>query len=341
MESSWTDLEHIRKRPGMYVGCTTTQGVLVVVFEAIDNAIDQFLAGQASRVAVAVRGNNVTVTDDGAGFPFDTLDEHGQSMGTKYLTNHHNSNTADDHSPHIHCFAYGCGLFSLNALTERLTISSWRNGRLWRQEFSRGVPAHAAALIPTEESGKGTTLGFIIDPQIFPKSEPNLEALGGKLKTAAHLFPGLQVQFQDITYCFPNGLGDLIQERLAELQHAIPVDDPWRERPPFYTQVACEDFSIQAAAYGDARDETEWLTFANGACTVEEGTHRTAFQQALVRRVGWRPAVAAVSVTMHQPHFAGPTKTQLDVPTMKDAFVDAITPDLKRYCAEHRIGKSK
>ena len=336
-----TDRELIRKRPGMYVGCTTHQGVLVVVFEAIDNAIDQFLAGQATQIEVRVSGNDVTVTDDGAGLPFDVLDEHGQSLGTKYLTNYHNSNTADDHSPHIHCFAAGCGLVSLNALTERLAISSWRNGGLWRQEFSRGVPAYAAALIPTDETGRGTTLEFTIDSQIFPKSEPDVAKLGDHLKTAAYLFPGLKVQFQDNVYCFPNGLGDMIQERVADLAHALSVGNPWRERAHFYTHVTYRDFCIQAAAYGEASDETEWLTFANGARTLEEGTHRTAFQQALVRRAGWRPAIAAVSVTMHEPHFAGPAKTRLDMPTMKDAFVDAITADLKRYCEEHGIGKSK
>jgi DNA gyrase subunit B len=340
MESLSTWIELIRSRPGMYVGSVAPQGVLVVVFEAIDNAIDQFLAGHATQLGVSVIGNRVTVTDDGAGFPFDVIDENGQSLGTRYLTTYHNSNTADNHSPHVHCFAVGCGLCSLNALTERLTVSSWRDGQLWRQEFSRGAPAYEATTIPIDESGRGTTLEFTIDSQIFPKSEPDIAKLGDQLKTAAYLFPGLSVRFQDATHCFPRGVGDLIQERIADLKHDLPVDDPWRERSHFYMQLKCKDFDIQAAAYGDASGKTEWLAFANGARTFEEGTHQMAFQQALVRRVGWRPAIATVCVTMHQPHFAGPARSRLDVPTLKNAFVDALTPELKQYCKQHGIGKA-
>ena len=158
----------------------------------------------------------------------------------------------------------------------------------------------------------------------------------------AFLFPGLNVRYQDESFVYTNGLADLIRDRIdhpAVLDSKITASDAWKSRPMFYMNKDCGDFQIQAAAYGDSSPETEWLCFANGACSLEEGTHREAFQQALVRRVGWRPAIAAVSVIMTSPQFVGPTRSKLEVPQMKTAFVDAISPDLKNYCTVHKLGR--
>ena len=339
--AEWDDLTHIRRRPGMYIGGTDARGVLGTVFESIDNAIDQFLAHKATQVVVKVSGNNIVVCDDGPGYPFDLHDDRGMSLGTSYLTTLHSTNTADDHSPHIHCFSIGCGLFCLNALSEKLTISAWRSGSLWRQEFSRGVPLTEAAIVQTG-TGRGTTVDFVLDSQIFPNPRPDSKQLREELRRMAFMFPRLIVHHQDESFVFTNGLADLVRDRIdhpAVLDSRISVSEAWKSRPVFYINKDCGDFQIQAAAYSDTSPETEWLCFANGARSFEEGTHREAFQHALVRRVGWRPAIAAVSVIMTSPQFVGPTRSKLDVPQMKTAFVDAISPDLKNYCTVHQLGR--
>lgn len=330
----------------MYIGCTSSVGAITVAFEAIDNAIDQFLSKQATKVSVTVEDNRIVISDDGAGYPFDLYDENGDSLGTHYLTTLHNKNTADDHTPHIHCMTIGVGLFCLNAVTERLTVSSWRNGSLWRQDFSRGVALNAADVVQSG-TGRGTTVDFILDTQIFQGLGSNLrglrldlDRLAEQLKLRAYIFPGLKILFQGNEYMYRDGMADLIRERIAQpiSRSRIAVSDAWMDRPVFYMRYDCNDFQMQAAAFGETVDKTEWLAFANGACSLEEGTHCMAFKQALARRVHWRPSIAAISVVMNNPEFSGPTKTRLDIPSMKNAFVEAISPNLKEYCLKNRLG---
>ncbi|MEX0726208.1 MAG: hypothetical protein WD065_08065 [Planctomycetaceae bacterium] len=335
------DLESIRTRAPRYIGDKSTRGVHIVVFEAIDNAIDQFLRKDATRIVVSVDGKHVIVSDDGAGYPFDRLDNEGHSLGTTYLTSFHDKNTADDHVPHVHCLTIGCGLFCLNALSEKLIVSSWRNGQFWRQEFSRGL-ALTAAQVVTTGIGRGTTVDFVIDSQIFPNSAPDVLRLGSQVMSSAYLFPGLRFLYQEKEYCFVNGLKDLVSDHVANPESRISGPDAtsnWSDRPVFYTQHECDDFYLQAAAFGETDQETEWLMFANGAQSFAGGTHLVAFRQVLSRRVRWRPAVAAMSVTMMNPQFSGPTRTFLDVPQMKKAFVEALSPDLRAYCEKYGIGR--
>ena len=126
---------------------------------------------------------------------------------------------------------------------------------------------------------------------------------------------------------------------LVENEFIVEASQMWHDRPVFYSQHKYNHFEIQAAAFGDADNETEWFTFANGGQTLDGGTHQAAFQQALVQSVRWRPAIAAISVTMMNAKFSGPSRSWLDVPEMKNHFVDAISPDLKDFCKSHRIGK--
>ncbi len=113
-----SDLEHIRLRPGMYIGSTCQFGIQHLVFEAVDNAVDQFLANKVREIVVQGVGKTIRVSDDGEGYPFDRMDAEGMSLGVKYLTQRHNTNTVDDHTPHVHANGFGCGLFALNALSQ-------------------------------------------------------------------------------------------------------------------------------------------------------------------------------------------------------------------------------
>jgi DNA gyrase subunit B len=336
------DLEHIRMRPGMYIGCTNQRGVQTLVFEAIDNAIDQFLGGRSSEVRVEVDGVRVVVSDDGPGYPFDVPDESGtSSLGEQYLTTFHNSNTADNHSPHVHCMVIGCGLIALNALSVSLVISTWRNGRLWRQEYSRGRARSAPRVVDTG-NGCGTRMEFVIDSEIFPGLEVDEAHLLSQLKVCSFLFPGLRIRFQDRSFFAPNGLADMVRERMMRKEacdQESPPSDCGTSTPVFFINSECDQFTLQVAASGTTASETFWEPFANGTRSIEEGTHFEVLQQVLARRVRWRPAMAAISVIMKEPRFAGPTKTHLDMPEMKDLLVKAIAPPLKDYCQQHRLGR--
>lgn len=145
--------ELVRLRPAMYIGSTDEAGLDHLIIELFDNSVDQFLAGEASNVNVEITGNSVRVTDDGPRLPFDMQhDALGESLATQYLTNFHNSPTADGHVPHIHFDAVGCGLFVVNYLSSLMTCRSWRGTNLWEQQFVQGEQTLLPELLQPERA---------------------------------------------------------------------------------------------------------------------------------------------------------------------------------------------
>ncbi|MFO0943375.1 MAG: ATP-binding protein [Pirellulales bacterium] len=216
-----SDLEHIRRRPSMYVGSTSQSGILQLVFEAVDNAVDQFLANKVRQMVVQIVGNTIRVSDDGEGYPFDRVDADGVSLGVKYLTQCHNTNTVDDHTPHVHANGWGCGLCVLNALSQRLEITSVRGGKLFHQSYSRGVAESPIREFDANLT-QGTTIEFELDEQIFGDQVVDLELLGYKLRRLSFLFPGLVVRFQEEMFESKMGLVDLIRCDMGiESQHTF------------------------------------------------------------------------------------------------------------------------
>lgn len=342
-DSELSDREHVRKRPGMYIGSVDERGVLHLVFEAIDNAVDRFLRHEAIQVVISIEKDQVTVTDDGNGYPLDQFDLDGFSLGSKYLTQIHNQNTADEHVPHVHCMSFGAGLFTLNSLTEKLHVCSWRNGECWKQEFSRGIASSDARVIG-EGNGRGTTVDFILDSQIFPITHPNVTKLGKLLKPVPYLFPGLRLVFQGTEFRCENGLAGFVLDRFetpetpetAEPQYANR--DRWVNRTAFYLHHTCDEFDLQVAAFGETDAETEWLGFANGGPSFEGGTHVEALRHSLAEQVGWKPAIASISAILMSPQFSGPTRTRLDIPEFSQRFKNVIAPSLFEYCNQWQLG---
>ncbi|MGB7344920.1 MAG: ATP-binding protein [Pirellulaceae bacterium] len=313
-----SDLEHVRRRPGMYVGDSNQRGLHHLVVELLDNVVDQYLALRATTIRVSIDGEMLEVIDDGLGLPFDQVDDVGESLATKYLTKFRfDAPTADGHTPHVHLGGWGVGLRIVSALTATCEVSSWRNGVLWRQTFSHGEPVGPAEVVAHGDR-RGTTIRLTIDRSIFPTvnwEESRVETL---LKKAAYLFPGFKVETPSIEFSAPSGLADWAAAHADELddakvhqQHALSLDH------------TCDDYRLQVAITGTGSRDTQWHAFANGNTSSEGGSHLEALKLALWKR-NLRPSVAMIHLTLESPRFAGPTKSKLHAPELRAPICDVI-----------------
>ena len=322
---------NIRRRPAMYVGGTDVNGMTQLVWELVANSVDQFLAGHATGVRVVTSGNHVEVSDDGIGLPFDVAEVNSGNLASSYLQRLHVTASADGHAPHVHCGGlHGIGLVAVNVLSSTLHCEAWRNGQLWCQDFQRGVPAGAAHVTQTGD-GRGTRIVMCPDSEIFGETSFDELRMRKHLFEIAHLHPGLRAEFNDEVFRSKHGLADYvaIQEPPCRLYGLI-------DRPVFCTAERIGDISVNAAAVGQA-EETVWKTWVNGVETIS-GSHVNGFMNAL-QDAGWRPAVAAIHVVMHDPRFAGPTREKLDAPKAAAEIRTGLGPRLSEFCRTHRLGK--
>jgi len=220
-----TDLEHIRKRPSMYIGDTTVRGLHHIFDELLDNSIDQFLAGNATAVTASTTGSTLKFSDDGPGLPFDEPCENADSLATYYLTEvRRNSPTADGHTPHIHLGGWGCGLRIVTALTEKCHVTSVRNKSLWRKSFTKGI-ADGSATVTSQRGTPGTTYDLTIDREIF-SNDWCQQRIDRRMKDAAYLFPGFRVQSPSLRFVAPQGLADLAVD-FTNNTSAASADNVW------------------------------------------------------------------------------------------------------------------
>lgn len=316
-----SELEHIRCRPGMYIGSTSQYGIQHLVFEAVDNAVDQFLANNVRKIVIQIVGKTIRVSDDGKGYPFDRMDAEGVSLGVKYLTQRHNTNTVDDHTPHVHANGWGCGLCVLNALSQRLEITSFRSGKMFRQSYSRGVAESPIREFDANGS-HGTTVEFELDEQIFGDQLVDMELLRPKLRRLSFLFPGLVVRFQEEEFESRRGLVDLIS-----------CDMGIESQPVFSICVQQGGTIIAAAAVGNTDGQTQISSFANAVPTLDGSSHVNGLKRAL-RRAKWKPAGAAISVILSDPNYAGPTRQQLYMPGLDKRISDVLATAIKHFRTE-------
>ena len=316
-----SDLDHIRRRPGMYIGSTGQTGIQHLVFEVVDNAVDQFLANKATCIVVRIVGRTIHIDDNGEGYPFDYLDVDGVSLGVKYLTRIHNSNTVDNHTPHIHANGFGCGLFALNALTQRLVVTAVRSGTLFRQSYSRGVLV-SSTQEPDASGALGTAVEFELDEMIFGNQMVDIEQIRIKLRRLSFLFPGLAVHFQEEKFHSTKGLVDLLRTEMGI-----------ESQPVFSICLQLGGTIVAAAAAGNTDQRTEIASFANAAPTIENSSHVKGLKRAL-RRAKWKPAGAAISVILSDPSFAGPTRQVLHMPGLEKPISDLLAVAIKQFRSE-------
>jgi DNA gyrase subunit B len=327
-------IEQVRYRPGMYFGSTDEPGVEHLIYELVSNVLDLYLVNRATFVQVTLNGDRIIVIDDGPGFAFDEpSDIAGISLATKSLTHVHWTGSEDNHAPHVHMTNWGLGIAPIGYVAAQFNIQSWRNGSLWEQRFVRGIAQDIPKIIRQgsgflAETGRecGTTIELIPDPEIFGESQARPNAVRKALFETAHLTAGLKIGFQEEQFHAPTGLemlGTLLLDPVCPLLY--------NENPTsFHIKLRHENIAIEAAIFGQKKSPARQLSWVNGANTPEHGSHLNGLKQAL-QEIGWKPELMLIHVVMFDPVFAGPVKSQLDVPYIQEIVKNTLLEPLRQY----------
>lgn len=329
-------LEGVRKRPAMYIGSTGEMGLHHLVYEVVDNSVDEALAGHATQISVTIHlDNSVTVVDDGRGIPV-AMHDSGISAAEVVMTKLHAGGKFDANSYKVSGGLHGVGVSCVNALSEALTLEIWRDGHTWEQEYSKGIP-----LGPLEQAGKtrktGTKVTFMPDTSIFTVSAFKYDVLATRLREMAFLNAGLKIILEDEreerephTFHFEGGIAEFVT-------YLARGKSPLHPEPIHFSGVRDmndgEKVEIEVALqYNDSYQEVVF-SFANTINTVDGGTHLAGFRSALTRTInayGVREGLfknqktgltgddaregltAVVSVKLPQPQFEGQTKGKLN-----------------------------
>src|SRR3954470_19711494 len=346
-------LEAVRKRPAMYIGSTGEPGLHHLVYEVVDNSIDEALAGFCDLVNVTIHiDNSVTVIDNGRGIPVD-MHESGKSAAEVVLTVLHAGGKFDNDAYKVSGGLHGVGVSVVNALSEELNLEIWRDGRVYQQSYERGHPLTDLQATGTTKR-RGTKVRFKPDPQIFETIEFSFDTLAQRLRELAFLNGGVTITLDDERdqgkshrFHYEGG----IREFVTHLnKNKAVVNDA-----PIYMQAQKDRIDVEIALqWNDGYSETVY-TFANNINTHEGGTHLSGFRSALTRTINAYAAannlakdlkesvggddireglVAIISVKIPQPQFEGQTKTKLGNTEVKGIVEQIVNEKLGTYLEE-------
>ncbi len=343
------DLEAVRKRPAMYIGSTGEQGLHRLVWEVVDNSVDEALAGFCTEIDVTVHtDNSVTVIDNGRGIPVDLHRKMRLPAAEVVMTKLHAGGKFDTQSYKVSGGLHGVGVSVVNALAGWLDLEIWRDGQVYEQSYARGKPT--SKLKATGKTNKtGTKVTFHPDPQIFPRINFNCDTLVQRLRELAFLNKGLRITLKDerndkkAEFCYHGGIAELVR-LLNKGKQVLHPEAIYAEgqRSLGAKQGTLElEFAIQ---YNDSYAENVF-SFANTINTVDGGTHLSGFRSALTRTINRcatqlallknepdalsaddvrEGLTAVISVRLPQPQFEGQTKGKLnsDIKGHVEAFVN-------------------
>jgi DNA gyrase subunit B len=347
-------LEAVKRRPGMYIGSTGPRGLHHLVWEIVDNSIDEALAGYCTEISVTVHpDNSVSVSDDGRGMPVGKMDKYGKSAAEVIMTTLHAGGKFDGEGYKVSGGLHGVGASVVNALSAWLEIEIRRDRHVFVQRYERGFPTgeikKARKLKKGEETG--TTVRFLPDPEIFTETrEFSFDTLTRRFRESAFLNKGLKISLLDereegreIAYRYEGGIRDFVE-------HINEAKDPVH-KTIFYFEREEEVGDVEVAMQWNSSFQDSVFTFANNINTHEGGTHLSGFRAALTRTINdyargkgllkekeenlsgddIREGLAAViSVKLKEPQFEGQTKTKLGNTEIK-GLVESNT---NRYLAE-------
>ncbi len=347
-------LSAVRKRPAMYIGSTSVQGLHHLVYEVVDNSIDEALAGYCDEIQVIIHvDNSVTVVDNGRGIPVDIHPAKKRPAAEVVMTVLHAGGKFDSDSYKVSGGLHGVGVSVVNALSSRLELEIRRNNKIYRQNYERGIPT-GDLVEDGETKRRGTRILFWPDPEIFETTEFSFETLSQRIRELAFLNAGVKIEISDErsdkshTFHYEGGIVSFV-EYLNRAKTAL------HPKPILFTGTK-EGVEIEIAIqYNDAYDE-KIFSFANNINTHEGGTHLSGFKAALTRTMNTyatnnnllknmktaisgedlREGMAAVlSVKVPEPQFEGQTKTKLGNSEIKGYVETIMNEKLAEYLEEN------
>ena len=349
-------LEAVRKRPAMYVGSTDDRGLHHLVYEVVDNSIDEALAGHCETIGVTVHDDgSVSVTDDGRGIPVDTHEKYDKPAVEVVMTVLHAGGKFDNKSYQVSGGLHGVGVSVVNALSERLTVEVKREGAVYRQRFEAGAPVDDLERVREmdPDEGTGTTIRFWPDTGIFETTDFEFSTLGSRLRELAFLNSGVEITLADERddteqrFLYEGGIREFV-EYLNETKEPLHSE-------VIYFEDEAEDVHVEVAMQGTKELQGSIHAFANNINTREGGTHLTGFKTALTRVVNdyaedngllgdidgtltgediREGLTAVISVKHPDPQFEGQTKTKLGNSEVRGVVESAMHEHLGTYFEE-------
>jgi DNA gyrase subunit B len=357
-------LEAVKRRPAMYIGSTGARGLHHLVWEIVDNSIDEALAGHCTEISVTVRpDNSVSVADDGRGMPVGKMDKYGKSAAEVIMTTLHAGGKFDGQGYKVSGGLHGVGASVVNALSEWLEMEIRRDGHVWTQRYERGFPKGEMkkARKLKKGEGTGTTIRFLPDPEVFTETqEISFDTLSRRFRESAFLNKGLKITLVDereedrsVAYRYEGGIRDFVE-------HINEAKDPVH-KTIFYFEREEAVGDVEVAMQWNSGFQDSVFTFANNINTHEGGAHLSGFRAALSRTINAyarqkgllkekeenltgddiREGLAAViSVKLREPQFEGQTKTKLGNTEIK-GLVESSTNRFLAEFLEEKPGEAK
>ncbi len=351
-------LEAVRRRPGMYIGTTDQRGLHHLVFEIVDNSVDEAMAGFCSRIDVTIEKDNwVSVRDNGRGIPVDKHKTTGKSALETIMTVLHAGGKFGGGAYKVSGGLHGVGASVVNALSRKMWVEVRRDSKVYRQEYERGIPKGTLKTTPEpKQQATSTSASFLADDEIFDSIEYDYDQLLQRFREMAYLTKGVWLLFEDkrpgrervMNFCFEGGVASFVR-------HVNKGRNTLSPRP-IYIEKTVETTQIEAAIqYNDGFSQAEF-SFANTINTIDGGAHLTGFRAALTSVLNSyarkqkflkeddpnltgddvrEGMVAVISVKLPEPQFEGQTKTRLGNAPVEQHVRAAVSEGLMQYLEEH------
>ncbi len=349
-------LEAVRKRPGMYIGPTDDTGLHHLIWEVVDNSIDEFLAGEATKIEIIINpDNSMTVIDDGRGIPVDIHPTEKVSSLQLVATTLHAGGKFDNDSYKVSTGLHGVGLSVVNALSESMRIDVHQDGKIHSQSYKRGIPQGDVGVTGTTKI-TGTHITFKPDHEIFTTTDFNQKRVLQRLRQSAYLNGGILIKFADLRdeqpYYFNYQFAGGIKSYLKHINRSNKLV----QQQIFYTSDEIDDVSVEVAIQYTDDVQTREIYFGNNVFNKDGGTHQTGFRTALTKTINdylskvatdkqknlkltgddIREGLSAiVSVKVLDPLFENQTKTKLNNPEVTNVVRKVVERDLEAFLAEN------
>jgi len=347
-------LEAVRKRPGMYIGSTDQRGLHHLVYEIAYNSVDEAMSGICTHITITISPDNlVTIEDNGRGIPVDIHPTTKVSALETVMTVLHAGGKFGGGAYKVSGGLHGVGASVVNALSEYMSVSVKRDGKLYKQEYKRGVPLAPVAIVG-QSSSNGTITSFLADREIFTETEYDFDVLVDRIRETAYLNRGLEISFIDQrhdkeqTYYFEGGISGFVRRlnRNKTVVHANPI----------YIYKAVDKVVVEAAIQYNTGYNDNSISFANCVNTIDGGTHMTGFRSAITRALNdyahknkflkdgdpnlsgedVREGISSViSVKLPEPQFEGQTKGKLGNIEVKSIVESVVNDGLSLFLEEH------